>query len=102
MFWFPNGISWGPLLLALTHLPGPSAEYFEGCGGAVNADFRLLRPELCATKLATMNRSAAEENLRVIRQLMERATIYPAVSAPAALFFRLSALLVLGLALIPG
>jgi hypothetical protein len=49
-----------------------------------------------------MNRSAAEENLRVIRELMERATIYRAVSAPAALFCGLSALLVSALALIPG
>ena len=31
-------------------------------------------------------RSAAEEHLRVIRSLMERATIYRAISAPVALF----------------
>ena len=62
----------------------------------------MLRPELCATKLSTMNHSAAEEHLRVIRELMERATIYRAVSAPAALFCGLMALLVSGLALIPG
>jgi cytochrome bd-type quinol oxidase subunit 2 len=86
----------------LTHLAGPIANYFEECGRLVNADFCLLRPELCATKLTTMNRSAAEENLRVIRELMERATIYRAVSAPAALFCGISALLVSGLALIPG
>src|SRR6202007_3415134 len=49
-----------------------------------------------------MNRSAAEEHLRVIRELMERATIYRAVSAPAALFCGLVALLVSGLGLIPG
>ena len=49
-----------------------------------------------------MNRSAAEEHLRIIRELMERATIYRAVSAPAALFCGLVALLVSGLALIPG
>src|SRR5260221_13608773 len=49
-----------------------------------------------------MNRSAAEENLRVIRELMERATIYRAVSAPGALFCGLSALFVSALALIPG
>src|SRR5215210_455918 len=30
-------------------------------------------------------RAAAEENLRVIRQLMERATVYRAVAAPSAL-----------------
>src|SRR5258708_32191384 len=74
----------------------------EGCGRVVNADFHLLRLKLCATKLTTMNRSAAEENLRVIRELMERATIYRAVSAPGALFCGLSALLVSALALIPG
>src|SRR5580700_3834338 len=66
------------------------------------ADFRLLGPELCVTKHSTMNQSAAEEHLRVIRELMERATIYRAVSAPAALFCGLMALLVSGLALIPG
>src|SRR5258708_4041069 len=71
-------------------------------GRVVNADFCLLRPQLCVTKLTTMNRSAAEENLRVIRELMERATIYRAVSAPGALFCGLSALLVSALALIPG
>ena len=49
-----------------------------------------------------MNRSAAEEHLRVIRELMERATIYRAVSAPAALFCGLIALLVSGLGLLPG
>lgn len=49
-----------------------------------------------------MNRSAAEEHLRVIRELMERATVYRAVSAPAALFCGLIALSVSGLALIPG
>src|SRR5258708_38451255 len=71
-------------------------------GRVVNADFYLLRPQLCVTKLTTMNRSAAEENLRVIRELMERATIYRAVSAPGALFCGLSALLVSALALTPG
>ena len=30
-------------------------------------------------------RSKAEENLRVIRSLMERATVYRAIAAPAAL-----------------
>lgn len=53
-------------------------------------------------KAVTMNRSAAEEHLRVIRELMERATVYRAVSAPAALFCGLVALLVSGLALSPG
>jgi hypothetical protein len=69
---------------------------------ATIADFRLLGPELCVTKPSTMNRSAAEEHLRVIRELMERATIYRAVSAPGALFCGLIALLVSGLALMPG
>jgi hypothetical protein len=49
-----------------------------------------------------MNRSAAEEHLRIIRELMERATIYRAVSAPAALFCGLIALFVSALVLIPG
>ena len=62
----------------------------------------MLGPELCVTKQSTMNRSAAEEHLRIIRELMERATIYRAVSAPAALFCGLIALLVSGIALIPG
>jgi hypothetical protein len=35
---------------------------------------------------AMPTRSEAEENLRVIRSLMERATIYRAISAPGALF----------------
>jgi hypothetical protein len=52
--------------------------------------------------IPTMNPSAAEEHLRLIRELMERATIYRTVSAPAALFCGLIALLVSGLALIPG
>ena len=49
-----------------------------------------------------MNPAAAEEHLRVIRELMERATVYRAVSAPAALFCGLVALLVSALALVPG
>jgi hypothetical protein len=49
-----------------------------------------------------MNPSAAEDHLRVIRELMERATIYRAVSAPAALFCGIVALLVGTLALTPG
>jgi hypothetical protein len=42
---------------------------------------------LCITKWPQMNeeRSKAEEDLRVIRSLMERATVYRAISAPAAL-----------------
>ena len=42
---------------------------------------------LCNTKLNRMDqeRSKAEEDLRVIRSLMERATVYRAISAPAAL-----------------
>lgn len=46
-------------------------------------------------------RSEAEENLRVIRSLMERATIYRAISAPGALFGGLlSALAAFGGALV--
>jgi hypothetical protein len=49
---------------------------------------KLLRVNLlCITKWRQMNdeRSKAEKDLRVIRSLMERATIYRAISAPAAL-----------------
>lgn len=41
-------------------------------------------------------RAAAEEHLRVIRSLMERATIYRAISAPTALVGGITALLVTG------
>jgi hypothetical protein len=49
---------------------------------------KLLRVNLlCITKWRQMNdeRSKAEKDLRVIRSLMERATIYRTISAPAAL-----------------
>ena len=42
------------------------------------------------------DRSTAEENLRVIRQLMERATVYRAVAAPSALIAGILALLAAG------
>jgi hypothetical protein len=42
------------------------------------------------------NRAAAEENLRVIRQLMERATVYRAIAAPSALIAGLLSLLAAG------
>ena len=47
----------------------------------------MLRPDLlCITKLIAMDqRLRAEEDLRIIRSLMERATIYRAISAPTAL-----------------
>jgi FtsH-binding integral membrane protein len=68
----------------------------------LKASFFLAGRLTLCHKAVTMNRSAAEEHLRVIRELMERATIYRAVSAPAALFCGLTALLISGLALIPG
>ena len=40
---------------------------------------------LCLAKCNAMNRTQAEEHLRVIRSLMEKATIYQAISAPTAL-----------------
>jgi hypothetical protein len=42
------------------------------------------------------DRAAAEENLRVIRQLMERATVYRAVAAPSALVGGILSLLAAG------
>ena len=62
----------------------------------------LLSHLLCGTKSPGMNPAAAEDHLRVIRELMERATIYRAVSAPAALFCGVVALLVGALALVSG
>jgi hypothetical protein len=49
-----------------------------------------------------MDSRSAEDHLRVIRELMERATIYRAISAPAALCSGLLALIVASAALIPG
>jgi hypothetical protein len=57
-------------------------------GGPENFLKKLLLADLlCITKSSQMNRerSKAEQDLRVIRSLMERATIYRAISAPAAL-----------------
>jgi hypothetical protein len=48
------------------------------------------------------NRSEAEENLRVIRNLMEKATIYRAVSAPGALVGGTCSIALLVLALVPS
>jgi hypothetical protein len=46
----------------------------------------VLQSPLCEAKLCRMiARSEAEDHLRVIRSLMEKATIYRALSAPAAL-----------------
>jgi hypothetical protein len=62
-----------------------------GCGeaGALprkDAEKALRDDSLCNTKVIQMNeRSRAEEHLRVIRSLMERATIYRTISAPTAL-----------------
>jgi hypothetical protein len=54
----------------------------------------LLLPQtkLCITKQSVNDRLAAEEHLRVIRSLMERATVYRAISAPTALVGGFSAL----------
>jgi hypothetical protein len=49
-----------------------------------------------------MDSRSAEDHLRVIRELMERATVYRTISAPAALFCGLLALGVAFTALIPG
>ncbi len=46
-------------------------------------------------------RSEAEENLRVIRNLMEKATVYRAISAPGALIGGLSAVAMVWVALFP-
>jgi hypothetical protein len=52
--------------------------------------------------MVIMDSRSAEDHLRVIRELMERATIYRTISAPAALFCGLLALVVAFAALIPG
>lgn len=49
-----------------------------------------------------MDARSAEDHLRVIRELMERATIYRTISVPAALFCGLLALAVALFALVPG
>ena len=49
-----------------------------------------------------MDSRSAEDHLRVIRELMERATIYRTISAPAALFCGFLALFVALFALVPG
>lgn len=49
-----------------------------------------------------MDSRSAEDHLRVIRELMERATIYRTISAPAALFCGFLALFVAFAALIRG
>lgn len=49
-----------------------------------------------------MDSRSAEDHLRVIRELMERATIYRTISVPAALFCGFLALIVALFALVPG
>jgi hypothetical protein len=49
-----------------------------------------------------MDSRSAEDHLRVIRELMERATIYRTISVPAALVCGCLALIVALLALVPG
>jgi hypothetical protein len=51
---------------------------------------------LCDTKYAMTERADAEENLRVIRQLMERAVVYRAVAAPSALIAGILSLVAAG------
>jgi hypothetical protein len=46
--------------------------------------------------MAMTDRAGAEENLRVIRQLMERATVYRAIAAPSALVAAILSLLAAG------
>lgn len=56
-----------------------------GCLWRFEINF-VLQSEALRRKVTSMNlRSEAEENLRVIRSLMEKATIYRAISAPTAL-----------------
>jgi hypothetical protein len=49
-----------------------------------------------------MDSQSAEDHLRIIRELMERATIYRTISVPAALFCGFLALVVALFALVPG
>lgn len=51
---------------------------------------------LCYKVYPMSDRAAAEQNLLVIRQLMERATIYRAVAAPSALIAAILSLLAAG------
>jgi hypothetical protein len=66
----------------------PAASAFNYCR---RAPFRKLEKNCCASasfaiqSKSMSDRSRAEEDLRVIRDLMERATIYRAISAPTAL-----------------
>jgi hypothetical protein len=52
-----------------------------------------LQSDTLRRKVSAMNRTEAEEHLRVIRSLMEKATIYRALSAPTALVGGLASLL---------
>jgi len=57
----------------------------------------VCQPHTLCYKVMFMNeRAAAEDNLRVIRQLMERATVYRAVAAPSALVASILSLLAAG------
>jgi hypothetical protein len=49
-----------------------------------------------------MDSRSAEDHLRIIRELMERATVYRTISAPAALFCGFLGLIVALFALLPG
>jgi len=56
----------------------------------------VLQSEALCCKVRGMNRTEAEEHLRVIRSLMEKATIYRAISAPTALVGGLASVMVGG------
>src|SRR5689334_15831119 len=69
-------------LAASTSLRSPST----GCKPVPLSRNFVLQSECDLLKMSRMpTRSEAEENLRVIRSLMEKATIYRAISAPTAL-----------------
>ena len=53
----------------------------------------VLQSDALPRKVMPMNRTEAEEHLRVIRSLMEKATIYRAISAPTALVGGLASVL---------
>jgi hypothetical protein len=57
----------------------------------------VLQSDALPRKVACMNRTEAEEHLRVIRSLMEKATIYRAISAPTALVGGLASVIAGGL-----
>lgn len=66
-------------------MPGLESPGYERAPASVAPNFSL-RDETLYYKVTAMSlQTEAEENLRVIRSLMEKATIYRAISAPSAL-----------------